>query len=238
MKRNRYISKALITEMTDPEIEFVSLVEHGANRTSFRETKHALKTLNICNNKIRGELSDMSVKTTKATADVKTFKFSKDKFVNPRLVAEYLTNKGYSDYKIIDSKNVFTVDFRPDEDFVGDMQEIDTKKGVVMTVGELKQKSENKQVDEKELDIKEEAKVEEVKEPVEAEKEAPEANEGGATDGNDKPTEDVGKEDIKIEEPVADKQEDAQLEITPEGELGKRKSSLNPRMLRNLKKLK
>ncbi len=144
MKKGKKKSKRVVNELYDTEVEFVSLVKHGANQTPFK----VVKVLDLCktdNSSKSAELLLMDEtkkllekKGADETVDVQSMLFSGSKFPTAKEVTAYLVNKGYSDFEVATHETGFIVTARPEADFE-ELSQVEAKKGVTIVMGKVKE---------------------------------------------------------------------------------------------------
>lgn len=144
MKKGKKKSKRVVNELYDTEVEFVSLVKHGANQTPFK----VVKVLDLCKTDNSGKSADLLLmdeiekvlekKGADETVDVQSMLFSGSKFPTAKEVTAYLVNKGYSDFEVATHESGFIVTARPEADFE-ELSQVEAKKGVTIVMGKVKE---------------------------------------------------------------------------------------------------
>ena len=142
MKRKLKQVTKVVTELTDPKPEFVSLVDHGANQTPFRSVKRSASTI-LDNRENHTEDTDMTTKKDNkgvpATAEIQKMVFTGEFFTDTVKVEDYLEAKGYTDCVITSKGDTFEVVAKDFGSFEGDTKEISLEGGVTYHVGVLKE---------------------------------------------------------------------------------------------------
>jgi len=144
MKKGKKTSKRVVNELYDTEVEFVSLVKHGANQTPFK----VVKVLDLCKTDNSGKSAGLLLmdetkklleqKGADETVDVQSMLFSGSKFPTAKEVSAYLVNKGYSDFEVAANDSGFIVTARPEADFE-ELSQVDATKGVTIVMGKVKE---------------------------------------------------------------------------------------------------
>ena len=130
--------KKVVSIMTNPTPEFVSIVGRPANQTPFTAIRMDPRALQDAAQ--TREERELAQRSGAVEVGINKIVFDKNVFRSEETVRSYLDGKGFSDYAVNDLGHSYEVPGADKSDFEGeDVQQVAGNKGVTMYVGKVKQ---------------------------------------------------------------------------------------------------